>query len=91
MGVSIEYPTNLFCDNNLVVLNTTTPECTLSKRHNSKWYHRLREFQVVGTVQVAKEGTLTNLLYILTKLLAGPRLKTLTEKLIWKGPKWIKP
>ncbi len=83
MGVPIEGPTNLFCDNQSVVLNTTTPESTLSKRHNSIAYHRCREAQAAGTVKVAKEGTLTNISDMLTKLLAGPRLRTLTAKIFW--------
>ena len=83
MGIQIDGPTNLFCDNNSVVLNTTTPESTLSKRHNSIAYHRCREAQAAGTVQVAKEGTKTNLADILTKLLNGPRLRELAGKLLW--------
>ena len=83
MGIQLDGPTNLFCDNNSVVLNTTTPESTLTKRHNSIAYHRCREAQAAEIVQVTKEGTKTNLADILTKLLNGPRLRELTGKLLW--------
>ena len=83
LGVTLDGPTNLFCDNNSVVLNTTTPESTLSKRHNSIAYHRCREAQAARIVQVTKEGTKTNLADILTKLLPGPRLRELAGKLLW--------
>ena len=82
MGIHLKCPTNLFCDNSSVVLNTTTPESTLSKRHNSIAYHRCREAQAAKIVQVTKEGTNTNLADILTKLLNGPKLRDLTRKLL---------
>ena len=80
MGIHLKGPTNLFCDNSSVVLNTTTPESSLSKRHNSIVYHRCREAKVAKIVQVTKEVTKTNLADILTELLK-PKLRDLTRKL----------
>jgi hypothetical protein len=34
MGVPIDGPTSLFCDNKAVVTNTTAPEPMLKKKHN---------------------------------------------------------
>ena len=42
-GIPIEGPTNVFCDNEAVFKNTTIPESTLKKKHNSICYHRCRE------------------------------------------------
>jgi hypothetical protein len=39
MGVLIEEPTKVYCDNALVVNSTTRPESTLKKKHNAINYH----------------------------------------------------
>ena len=46
MVFSFEGSTNVFCDNNDVVINSTRPESTLKRKHNSVAYHRVREAQV---------------------------------------------
>ena len=38
-GIPIEGPTNVFCDNHGVVLNSSRPESTLKKKHNAINYH----------------------------------------------------
>ena len=42
-GIPLSGPTNVFCDNNGVVQNTSIPESTLSKKHNAINYHIIRE------------------------------------------------
>ena len=49
MDFPMEEPTSLFCDNSAIVINTTTPEYTLKRKHTSIVYHRYREAQAVGT------------------------------------------
>jgi hypothetical protein len=83
MGVEVDGPTNLFCDNEAVVLNTTRPESTLKKKHNAIAYHRAREAQAAGIVRIAKEDGETNLADLFTKLLPGPRLRELVGKVLW--------
>ncbi len=83
MGVEVDGPTNLFCDNEAVVLNTTRPESTLKKKHNAIAYHRAREAQAAGIVRIAKEDGETNLADLFTKLLPGPRLRELVRKVLW--------
>ena len=39
-GVPIEGPTNVFCDNELVYKNVSTPESVFKKKHHSIAYHR---------------------------------------------------
>ena len=83
MGVAIDGPTNLFCDNDSVVQNSSNPESTLKKKHNAIAYHRTREAIAAGTIRMAKEDGMTNLADILTKLMPGPRLKSLISRILW--------
>jgi len=83
MGVEVDGPTNLFCDNEAVVCNSTKPESTLKKKHNSIAYHRVREALAAKIVRVAKESGLTNLADGLTKCLPGPRLKDIFSAILW--------
>jgi hypothetical protein len=83
MGVTIDGPTNLFCDNDSVVQNSSNPESTLKKKHNAIAYHRTREAIAAGTIRMAKEDGMTNLADILTKLMPGPRLKALISRILW--------
>ena len=69
-GILIEGPTNVYCDNEAITKkNTTIPESTLKKKHNSIAYHCSHEAVVAGTIQVTKEDGKTNLANVLTKLL----------------------
>ena len=72
-GVPLEGPTNIFCDNESVFKNASIPDSTLKKKHTSICYHRSREAVEAGTVQIAKEGTTTNLSDLFTKPLHKPR------------------
>ncbi|KAI2511614.1 Reverse transcriptase (RNA-dependent DNA polymerase) [Fragilaria crotonensis] len=84
MGVQVDGPTNVFCDNESVVKNSTRPESTLKKKHNAIAYHRVREAQAAGIVRIAKEDGETSLADILTKCLPGPRLRQLCSRvLVW--------
>ena len=83
MGVEVDGPTSVFCDNEAVVRNTTKPESTLKKKHNAIAYHRVRESQAAGVIRIAKEDGVTNLADILTKCLPGPRLRELSGCIMW--------
>ena len=79
-GIPLEGPTNVFCDNEAVFKNTSTPESTLKKKHVSISYHRAREAVASGMIRVAKEGTFTNLSDLFTKPLPQPRREDLLDK-----------
>jgi hypothetical protein len=83
MGIPLDGPANVFCDNEAVFKNSTFPESTIKKKHNSIAYHRTREAQASGTVRVAWEPGETNVADILTKLMAGPRLRELIRMVLW--------
>ena len=83
MGVPLDGPADLFCDNESVVTNTTKPESTLKKRHNAIAYHRCREAQAAGIVRIAHESGETKIADLFTKLLPGPRLRELVAMVLW--------
>ena len=83
MGVDIQGPCNLFCDNNAVVLNSTVPESMLKKKHAAINYHRAREAIAAGVIRVAKEDTATNIADLLTKCLPGPALRAHANRILW--------
>jgi hypothetical protein len=60
-GIRIEGPTDVFCDNESVYKNLSIPESVLSKKQHSISSHAAREAVASGVVQIAKEGTSTNL------------------------------
>lgn len=83
MGVPIDGPAAVFCDNDSVVKNTTHPESPLKKKANAVAYHKVRESLAAGTIRLTKEDGKTNLSDILTKLLGGPRLRDLISQILW--------
>ena len=69
-GVPVEGPTDVFCDNQSVFNNVSTPESTLKKKHLGICYHRCREAVAAEVIRVAKEHTSTNLADLFTKCLS---------------------
>jgi hypothetical protein len=61
MGIPLNGPMLVFCDNQSVVKNTTAPESILKKRHNAIAYHYAREAQAAGIIRVAWEDGQTQL------------------------------
>jgi hypothetical protein len=83
LGIPISGPTNMFCDNQSVVINATVPSSLLKKKHNAVSYHKVREALAANIVRIAKEPSETNLADILTKPLAGPRFKSLITHILY--------
>ena len=77
-GIPVEGLTNVFCDNEAVFKNTTIPESTLKKKHNSICYHHCREVVAARAMRVAKEGMVTNLADLFTK----PLMQSVREGLL---------
>ena len=78
-GVPVDGPTGMFCDNEAVYKNSSTPESVLRKKHHSVAYHKCREAVASGICHIAKEDTETNLADIFTKVLPGPRREFLLD------------
>ncbi|KAL7530471.1 hypothetical protein ACHAXR_003513 [Thalassiosira sp. AJA248-18] len=84
IGVPLKGQTNVHCDNLVgVVKNTSIPESTLSKKHNSINYHVVREAAAAGLLRIGKEDTETNIADAMTKLLAYSRKQGLLGPLLW--------
>ena len=83
MGVPIQGSTNVHCDNESVVKNTTRPESPCNKKHNSIAYHKAREAIAAGTIRIAKEPGESNIADLFTKLLNGPALKAHCSRCMW--------
>jgi hypothetical protein len=83
MGIPLMGPANVFCVNQSVLKSSTRPESTLKKKHVSICYHKARESQAGGSIQIAWESGKTNLADLLTKVLPGPRLANLIQRILW--------
>jgi len=79
-GVPLDGAASVFCDNEAVYKNTVLPESVLRKKHHSIAYHRCREAVAANTIQVAKEGTTTNLADLFTKIMTSVRRTFLLER-----------
>ena len=69
MGVPVEEPARIYCDNESVVKNTTYPESALKKKHCSIAYHKIRESVASNKVIIFHESTNSNLADLFTKVL----------------------
>jgi hypothetical protein len=83
MGVALDGPANVFCDNKSVVINSSVPESTLKKKHVSICYHRVREACAMEMIRIAHESTTTNLADCLTKILPSPQHFALVGKILY--------
>jgi len=83
MGIPLDGETNVFCDNESVFKNSSIPESTIKKKHLSIAYHRTREASAAHIVRLAWENGKTNIADLLTKILAGPRLRELCGMILW--------
>jgi len=66
-GVPVEGPTDVLCDNQSVVTNSSVPTSVLNKRHITICYHRVREAQAAGIIQVGWIEGEKNLADLFTK------------------------
>ena len=80
LGIPIDGPAKVYCDNEAVYKNTSIPESTLKKKHHSISYHRCRESVAAGTIRIAKQGTEKNLADLFTKTLTVLRRSFLLER-----------
>ena len=83
MGIPIDGPTSIFCDNKSVFCNATIPESTLTKEHNAIAYHCTCEAQVAGICQLAWENTETNLADLSMKTLPRTWVHFLGQQILW--------
>ena len=83
LGIPIDGPSNVFCDNQSIVTNSSCPELPLKKKHISICYHCVSEACAAGIICIAYKNTKTNLADCLTKNLSGLVLKLLISKILY--------
>ena len=54
LGVPLEGPTSVFCNNEVVFMNVSQPDSTLKEKHTSICYHRCREAVTNLMARIAK-------------------------------------
>jgi len=82
-GVPTEGPTNMYCDNEAVVKNCSTPESTLNIKHHSISYHFNREAVAAGIIWIAWEQTATNLADGFTKLMTRDQREDIFDRIMY--------
>ena len=80
MGIPLAGPAYVYGDNMYVIHNTTSPESTLKKKHNSIAYHFVREGVARGEWIITYVKSKDNLADILTKTLPQPAREFLLRK-----------
>jgi hypothetical protein len=71
LGVPLDGPADLFCDNMSVMLSSTISSSVLKKKHNAVSFHKVQEMIASDAMRVLHENTHSNLAVILSKGLAG--------------------
>ena len=79
MGVPINGPANVFCDNESVVKSTMNPESTLKKKNVSNAYHKVRECFAAGIINIYFQYLEDNLADVFTKVLPVVKRKNIFE------------
>ena len=72
-GVPLDEPTNVLCDNESVVKNSSKIESALDKKHNALAYHAVRWAVAAGSVRIGKVDGKFNLADAMTKRLTSVR------------------
>lgn len=84
MGIPIDGPTYVYCDNMSVVHNTSSPESVLKKKSNAITYHAVREAVAMGEILIAYVRTTDNIADLMTKVLpGGEKRDSLIERVLW--------
>ena len=79
MGIPVEGPTCMFCDNESVVKSTSRLEARLNKKHQSICWHAVREAVAAGWLRIGKEPSATNIADMFTKAMDKPKKDKLLE------------
>jgi hypothetical protein len=82
-GVPLLRPADIFCDNEAVMTNCSTPESTIKKKHHSIAYRHNREAVASGMARIAKEDSKSNLADLFTKLLSEERRNFLIDRFMY--------
>ena len=79
-GVPKDGTTDMFCNNEAMYNNASTPELKLHKNHHSRSYHMAQESVTSIESRIAKEDAPKQLADLFTKLLTRPRREYIINK-----------
>ena len=82
LGVPLDGPADVFCDNSSVVQSSTFSASVLKKKHNAVSFHKVQETIAVGVMRVSHEGTASNLADLFSKTLPGLRHHLLSSHIL---------
>ena len=82
LGVPLDGPADVFCNNNSVVQSSMIPASVLKKKHNAVSFYKVRETIVAGAMCISHEGTDSNLVDLFSKTLPGPRHHLLSSHIL---------
>ena len=83
LGIPVDRETNVFSDNQSVCINSSVPESTLKKKHNSLAYHAVRWAAAAGELRVCFEKGKDNLADLLTKNLEKVKHQRFSSCIMW--------
>ena len=83
LGIPVDGHTQVFSDNQGVVLNATVLESTLKKKHNLIEYHTVRWAAAAGELRVCLEEGKDNLADLLTKNLEKSKHSLFSQCILW--------
>jgi hypothetical protein len=89
LGIGIDGPAMMFCNNKLVIINTTMPSSQLKKKHDEVAYHQVRETIAAGIINFFHIPSVSNFADVLTKPLSGGTFYNLVKPLLFRTPQWI--
>ena len=69
IGVPLKGHMDVYCNNQVVLKNTSVPKSKMNNKHNSINYHVVRKAAASGILRFGKEDTTTKLADPLTKLM----------------------
>ena len=85
LGIPLEGPTNVLCDNDAVVKSTSRAEARLNKKHQAICWHAIRESCAAGWLRIGKEDGETNTADLFTKSLSPEKRRQLLLQIFVKG------
>ena len=83
LGIPVDGHTQVFSDNQGVVLTATVSELTLKKKHNSTTYHAVRWEAAAGELRVCFEEGKDNLADFLKKNLEKAKHSMFSRCILW--------
>ena len=86
-GIPVTEPAYVFCNNEAVYKNSAFAESQLRRKHQSIWYHLVREAVAAGEKIVHKVDGKDNLASLLTKSIPAHRRKYSRSKIMFSEDK----